>query len=334
MGSSEMTEIGNYRYTIQDFIDIAQNGFSYTISDATLDIISALATQVGAPDYVKTPNFTTKHENKTKGHGRRRKQQEMSDEDWEDLRSFHAKPKADLSADKLLEKRLRGELNKIVSNCSRSQLNAISEVFKELHDNGLTSNAESIFFDLATCSKINTGLFAQLFCDLVENDDDMYELLSSSLKSFVVDVNCWEKKYGAVEYISEDENYDRFCDVNRINDLRLNTSRFIGKVFQLLFEKEDMRFNWFDELIEYYNSMRDGFQNELLKSDNDDVAMIYCANIIEFFKPVHEYIYEYNNNCDIVADHKNIIASGSSRYPSLSRQIVFTIQGAFELECD
>ena len=42
-----MTDTSN-RYTVQDFNDISQDGFDYTINEDTLDIISALASQVGA----------------------------------------------------------------------------------------------------------------------------------------------------------------------------------------------------------------------------------------------------------------------------------------------
>jgi len=45
------------RYTLNDFSNISLAGFDFTIPTATLKIINELATQVGSPTYIKTPNF-------------------------------------------------------------------------------------------------------------------------------------------------------------------------------------------------------------------------------------------------------------------------------------
>ena len=358
------------RYTINDFNDIAKNGFEYRISENTLDIISALASQVGAPDYIKTPNFNSEnnmrygnhqHKHITKnngynngfddengsreyrgrnGHGRRRrKAQEMSDDDWEDLRTFQAKPKAELTPEKIMEKKLRGELNRVVSGCSRSQIMSIVEVMNEMIEADMNSVVENVFFEIATCSKINTGLFAELFCELVDADEDISEFLNEALGRFiqsgVEDKHNkwgWMNKYGEVEYINEDQDYDRFCDVNKVNDKRLNVSRFIGRLFQMMFEKEDSRFMWLEQLAGCYLQMYNGFISVLEKENCEDVAMIYCANIIEFMDPIIDYIedldssYELWHNVNEVMNE--IIDDGQETYPSLSRQIIFALQAS------
>ena len=328
-----------FRYTIQDFSDISHDGFDYTIADATLDIISALASQVGAPDYVKTPNFSTQQRDvRGRGDRRRRKQQEMNDSDWEDLRTFHTKPKAEISPEKALEKQLRGELNKVATNCSRSQLESISTVMCEMLDADLGSVLVKVFFDLATCSKMNTTTFAQLFVDIVTKgtrDDALAEFLTESLRMLVADDGAWMSKFNVVEYVSEDVDYDKFCDLNRVNDSRLNMTRFIAKTFQLLFEEEDDRFEWFDQLGSCYWQMFCGFKDALRKAENEDVAMLYCANIIEFLQPIREYVEDHDDGrsfwAHAIEDQEQIIVSGVTAYPSLSRQIVFALQGAFNI---
>lgn len=337
-----MANMTTSRYTIQDFNDIAHDGFDYTIGEDTLDIISALASQVGAPDYIRTPNFSTHHREGSKGRGsgsggggRRRKPQEMSDEDWEDLRTFHTKPKAEISPEKALEKKLRGVLNRVVSASSKEQLESIENVFCELLDAKLSDIAEKVFYDLATCSKMNTSSFAMLFADLTKhvNDEDVYEFLESSLERFISDDGIWMSKFNNVEYISEDEDYDSFCDVNKTNDVRLNTTMFVAKVFELFFEREDERFMWIERLANCYWKMFCGFKEELRKVNNEDVSMIYCSNIIALMKPINEYIveldetHEFWNN--VIEDQEQIIISGDKVYPSLTRQIIFALQNAF-----
>lgn len=327
----------NTRYTIQDFHDISNDGFDYTLSEATLDIISALASQVGAPDYVRTPNFTTHRRDARPrggaGGGRRRRQQEMSDSDWEDLRAFHSKPKAELTPEKALERKLRGELNKVVGHCGRQQLDEIAWVFGELVDAGLSDVAERVFYELATCSKMNVSTFASLFVELVSHSDEMYDFISDSFRRFVSADGKWMKAFDGVEYVDEEKDYDRFCDVNRVNDLRLNMSRFVSKTFQLLFEKDDDRFFWVEQIGSCYWKMFCGFKEELRKDDNEDVAMIFCSNIVEFMNPLGEYIAEIDDEdslwSHVIEDHEQVIVSGQDAYPSLTKRVTFAIQGAF-----
>lgn len=338
-----MTETG-YRYTVQDFNDISQDGFDYTINEDTLDIISALASQVGAPDYVRTPNFTTHHrDNRGRGERRRRRQQEMmSDSDWEDLRAFHSKPKAELSPEKMLEKRLRGELNKVVNNCGRTQLESIAGVLCELIDSNMEDVAEKVFYDLATCSKMNTTSFALLFCDLMDSDryhceqeDELCEFLTETLRNVIGEDGRWMKMFENVEYVSEEEDYDKFCDVNKVNDSRLNMTRFVAEVFKNFFERENKRFFWFGQLATCYWNIFCGFKEALQKGGNEDVAMVYCSNITEFMNPIKELVDELDDEHNFwssaVEDQEQIMATGDGVYPSLSRQITFALQGTFSV---
>lgn len=324
-------------------MDISQDGFNYTISETTLDIISALASQVGAPDYVRTPNFTTHHrESRGRGDRRRRKQNEvMSDSDWEDLRAFHSKAKAEITPEKALEKKWRGELNRVVTNCSSSQLESIACVLVEMVEAGIGSVAEKVFFDLATCSKMNTVSFAQLFGDLVETDrysccgDTVLQFMESMLTSLVSSDGVWMNEFIQVEYVSEDVDYDRFCDLNKENDRRLNMTRFVSGVFKNLLDREDKRFILFEQLAACYWNIFCGFKDALREERNEDVAMIYCSNVIELLQPISEHADELDNESNFwssaMEDQEQIIVSGNSAYPSLSRQIVFALQGAFNV---
>jgi hypothetical protein len=78
--------------------------------------------------------------------------------------------------------------------------------------------------------------------------------------------------------------------------------------------------------------MYDGFIQALEKDDNEDVAMIYCANIIEFMNPIIDYIEDLDSSYehwDNVNEQINqIINDGQETYPSLTRQIVFALQGS------
>ena len=48
------------RYSIADFENIIFNGIQFQLPQETVDIITTLANQVGAADYISTPQFNKK----------------------------------------------------------------------------------------------------------------------------------------------------------------------------------------------------------------------------------------------------------------------------------
>jgi hypothetical protein len=333
------------RYTLEDFKEICQSGFDYHINDETLDIISELSALVGAPDYIKTPNFNSssigfnnggnRERNRQGGGRRRRRQHEMSDEDWEDLRTFHTKPKAAISPEKALEKKYRGELNKMVAGYEEEQFMRLIETFKEYKSMTNNESAEQLFFDTATCSKMNTKLFADIMCEMIQRDDDLNEIFSEYIPKFID--NKWLNTFAHILCVSEDEDYDKFCDTNRVNERRYNTSCFIGQFFKMVLLRDIEDYYWFDTIKECLNTIFESFDEELMRKDNEDIAFICCNNLFAFFTPIYDTLLTSSYNIDkstfaLFQDTKNRLLDmidereADSEYRSLTRKIIFSIQ--------
>ena len=85
------------RYTLSDFYKILEEGIDNKIEEETMQIINLLSNKVGAPEYIKTPqfkskiNYTSSNSNSNSNSGRRKKKsQEINDNDWETIRNFQA----------------------------------------------------------------------------------------------------------------------------------------------------------------------------------------------------------------------------------------------------
>ena len=48
------------RYTLSDFNNILENNVLNPLPESTIQIINNLASKVGAPEYIKTPQFKNK----------------------------------------------------------------------------------------------------------------------------------------------------------------------------------------------------------------------------------------------------------------------------------
>ena len=70
-------------YTFEDIEDIINNGIDYKLSKNILDQIQLISDKVGAPEYIKTPQFDKREKRKNKDNKRI-----ILNDDWEDIRNF------------------------------------------------------------------------------------------------------------------------------------------------------------------------------------------------------------------------------------------------------
>lgn len=250
------------QYTIQDFNDILAGGFSYDLKDSNvIELISSLANKVGAPTYIKTPVFP-KREKTTGVSGEqvetqetsisssslsnrrpRNKPSQISDEDWSIIRTFQ---KTEMKKTEGIEKRIdtiRSLLNKLTdATYAVIEPEILSEVNNIIRgeedgdgDNGIVAIEEEninkiahSIFNTASSNMFYSALYAKLFKQLVQCHDIFTKVFEKSYSEFV-------GLFKKVEYVDPNVDYNKFCEVTKMNDKRKAMSMFIINLM-----KEDM----------------------------------------------------------------------------------------------
>ena len=281
-----------HKYSIDDFNNILFQGFDFKLSEETLNKISELALQVGSPDYVKTPVFQ-KQENpmKVETHkenykrGKRGKATEIvNDEDWNAIRNFQTtkiEEKVGLDAD---IDAIRGILNKLTDKNYIDMCNKTFEIIDRLISENISvenmSKLSSTIFDIASTNRYYSKVYADLYSEL----SSKYEIMKSTFENNLVN---FTQLFNTIEYIDPKENYDKFCDINKMNEkrkalaafyLNLMTNGIITKVkimeitrsllAQLYdFISQDNKKNEVDELTETVAIL---YKKELYDDDDGD----------------------------------------------------------------
>lgn len=230
-----MTTANIYRYSIEDFNSILFQGFDYKLPDETLTKISELALQVGSPDYVKTPVFQ-KQENPIKsetsketGNGgfkrnKRGKSQEiLNDEDWNAIRNFQTtkiEEKAGLDAD---IDSIRANLNKLTDKNYIDIVNKIFEIIDRLISENITldnmARLSATLFDIASTNRYYSKVYADLYSELSSKYPTMKDTFEKNLENFT-------ELFNKIEYVDPNVNYDKFCEINKINEKRKALAAF------------------------------------------------------------------------------------------------------------
>ena len=227
------------RYTLEQIQDIIFNGFNYEVQDTVMETISDLALKVGSPDYVKTPIFK-KRENPMKSDQsslatglsnesfvNKKKRgnkgiEVLNDDDWDSLRTFQTtkiETKSGVDAD---FDTIRALINKITDKNYIDIRNKIIEIIEKIvseNSETILSNIGTNIFDIASSNRYFSKIYADLYTDLSSKFDFIKSKYQENLQRFT-------GLFNNIEYVDPNENYDKFCEINKINEKRKSLASF------------------------------------------------------------------------------------------------------------
>ncbi len=225
------------RYTLEEVEDIIFKGFDYRIPDEVIEKISNLAMQVGSPDYVKTPVFK-KRENpmkteptqvavsSVKEFNKKRKgnksMEVLNDDDWDSARTFQTtKIETKTGIDAEFDS-IRAMINKMTDKNALDIKNKIVDIIEKLVSENSDSDLSGIggnIFDIASSNRYYSKIYADLYAELSAKFEFIKMKYQENFEKFA-------ELFNNIEYVDPNINYDRFCEINKINEKRKSLAAF------------------------------------------------------------------------------------------------------------
>lgn len=221
-------------YTIQDFDNIKWSDSSFKLPEETTNLINLLTQQVGAPTYVKTPSFPNKNTNNNDKNSYRKKKRRNEEvnttDDWQSLRSFQ---KTEFVKKEGIEKEIdgiRALINKLTDKTYDRIIEKLTETLDEIKDN---KTCDEVYIDkighsiftMATSNKFNSNVYAKLASELQSKYEFMTNIVDNNINEFM-------KLFENMEFVSPDDDYDKFCEMNIINEKRRAMSLFLTSLYK------------------------------------------------------------------------------------------------------
>jgi len=271
-------------YTIKDFEEIIWAGNNITpLPDETIQMINSLTEQVGSPNYIKTPSFTIEDRNFSKK--KKKNNESANTEDWQSIRSFKKTEitkkegiQKDIDTIRLLINKLTNKTYDIIIEKLFESLDIMVEN-SNYDDNSFNLIGYTIF-NMATNNKFNSDVYAKA-CKELKNK---YEFMSSII---VYNIEEFMKLFENMEFVSPEQDYDKFCETNILNEKRRSMSLFLCN----LYKNEVVTI---DRIIEYIHNLQLRVVNEM---NNEK-----CKNEIEELSE-NLYIFLTNIEFNILRKH-------------------------------
>ena len=333
------------QYNITDYEDITNAGFICNLSQETLDIISKLSEQVGAPTYIKTPIFLKKENRSVNSLGggvnggigggggimssnfkkTKNKPSEITDDDWEAIRAFQTTQKHVSEGIQKNVDNIRGYLNKITDTNEESMIKDIKAEISQLieHD---TSHENMMkigysIFNIASSNSFYSALYARLFKSLMNDYDIFKKIFEDNFKEFM---NLFE----SIEFVDPKKNYDKFCEYTKTNDKRRAMSLFIVNLMINHIISED-------EIIEIIKQIQALISNYVIKPEKSNEVEELTENLSIIITKSKDYLGKGETKSAWESIIKNvefvtILKPKMKEYPSITNKTIFKHMDIFE----
>ena len=314
---SEVLE--SQHYTYDDTEEIICNGFEYNLPEETIKLIEDLSKKVGAPTYIKTPKFHSKSNYRKN----KNKSLKISDTDWESIRNFKTTEIKKKEGSEIYFDNIKRSLNKITDesyNVVRDEILVVMEEVMQLQDNNeLLFSICKVIFETASRNKFYSALYAKLYSELKEKIEMIDEIFTKSYNEFI-------KTFEVIEYVDADEDYDKFCVVNKNNDDRKAMSLFIIHLIHFNMVSIDTGIQLTEKLIQM-------FKQNIEKEGTSKIVEEICENLFIIITNADKLIDDLDSNSNwdnIIAFIKEISEKEGDEFPSLSNKVIFKCMDIIE----
>jgi hypothetical protein len=341
-------------YSLDDFEEIRSSGFDYALSGETHDLIDALASQVGAADYIRTPVFSTsstsgkdRDREKPRGGRNRRRMQEISDDDWNSIRAFQTKEKSVDTPRSLIKKEFRDCINRITSGTQDDEewLERCVTIIGRASTEDCLGDIYDIFGGVVSANSLNSNVCARLYVKLL-SPGCLEQHESTKFHEHVCGLwNQWRDSFYDIEEVDEDDDYDKFCANNRMNDIRKTRGKFFGAFLNAVaqeYEATDSEAeaegssssaSYWSTLIERLScEAYDLFvklETNLCYQDNTYICEQFGIALLELYDQIEDtdslLCSPENANHSATTIICDIVDNGKAHNPSLSNKLLFKL---------
>lgn len=272
----------SFIYDISDIDRISNNGFTYKLDKTVMDIIQQISSEVGSPEYIKTPQFS-------KGKCDKKNYRNPS---WDKIKDFKKTEFVKKTDEDIQIDNIRKYLNKITD---KTYDNLMIKILKDLEGLEKIENSDEIYnkigesiFNIASTNIFFSELYAKLYNDLMNKYAFMKEIFKQNYEKF-------SDIYKNIEYCDAQQDYDKFCENNKTNDKRRALSMFYINLMKLGVISKNSIIELILEIQEYLVDKIDIEANIPVVNELSEVLFIFVTNSVENLKREQCWCKIYNN---------------------------------------
>uniref|UniRef100_A0A6C0JB16 MIF4G domain-containing protein n=1 Tax=viral metagenome TaxID=1070528 RepID=A0A6C0JB16_9ZZZZ len=303
------------RYDLNYFKARIMDGFICYLDKSTIDIVQKLADQVGAPEYIRTPQFPKREKGDRKDRNRRRKNKgpELSNEAWEAIRNFEVTQiKKSEGINKSIDF-VRKSLNKITDKTYAVLRNQIFEqidnIIEEKASEEDLNKLNISIFDISSKTGFYSKLYATIYSELVNK----YDFVGGNINT---EIDKFKESYCNIKYTNPDVDYSQFCENNKINAERKSVALFFVNLCEIGMIKKDT-------IVDIVNEIQRLIINKI-EIEDEAGSVDELSELLFIFVVDGKNVINDQEEWETIKRNIVIVSKmQAKKYPSLSNKCVF-----------
>jgi hypothetical protein len=333
------------KYNLKEITELSFSGFNYEISDETVKIINYLCSQVGSQGLISNTfqksessnnNDVTSTGQSFKNNNKKRrgnKGMEINSEDWESIRTFQATKIEQKTGIEGEIDQIRLLLNKLTDRTFLDMREKIIEKIDSIIKSDEIRIEEdyvkmgNMIYEISSTNKFYSKIFADLFAELMTKYDWLKNIFDNGYNNIM-------EQYQNIKYIDPDVDYDKFCDMNKINEKRKAVTTFFVNLSLNGYIPSNGIVKILKKLLELVMSLI-----ELIDKKNEvdelteNIAILFNKDIMDLLIKSPDYVEtDYLINKNSILDTITMLAKSKSKdYSSLSNKAIFKYMDLIEM---
>lgn len=301
------------RYELSDFHRILNENTIPDLPESTIEIINLLASQVGAPEYIKTPQFKKPVINNFNIR-RKKKISDIQDDDWDSLRQFQTtefKKREGLEINLFqIRKSLNMLTNKNYEKIKEGVFEQVILVKDTKTPNDLFKLAEEIF-RISSTNTLYSHIYACIFKELIEQFPIFKTILDDK-------INTLFSQFKNISYCNPDIDYDKFCENNKKNEQLRAQCIFYCSLMKLDIITQEFIYNTITEL---FTVMEEFVVLKTKKNELDELSEIIYILVCNSYKYIKNN--ETLNHDRVISTIESIKNMNIKDNPGISNKYIF-----------
>ena len=194
------------KYNLHDIIKIKNQIDKLTLDNDIKLLIDNIVKQINSPGYTKTPIFKSSNKRYIQG------KYQKHNQDWVEVRNFKSTKLKKSEGDYKIIDKLRININKITDKTYDILCKEIFKLLDEVSEDSFLKISNSIF-DIISKNIFYSNIYAKLYCELIYKYNNFKIILNNNIDNFI-------EKCEKISYCEPEENYDLFCENNKLNEQR------------------------------------------------------------------------------------------------------------------
>jgi hypothetical protein len=249
----------------------------------------------------------------------------LNNEDWDSIRTFHTtriEAKAGVDAD---FDSIRSFINKMTDKNYSDMRNKIVEIIEKIvsenNDSDLSSIGSNIF-EIASSNRYYSKIYADLYADLCSKFEFIKSKYEENLEKFT-------ELFENIDYVDPNENYDKFCEINKINEKRKSLATFyINLMYCGVVSKRDIMVITRNLLAKVYEYISMENKKNEVEELTETVALLYRKDL---YKDDEAEDYEAIEGFTISEIIQKIANSKVKDYKSLTNKALFKFMDLIDM---